>query len=84
MRNNMASRKTLVIHKTDPPPGKTHIIEIRVAFKGHTDLEECRVLEDALDLLRTIGAAEVIRRGVIRKDFDDWTIGDLRNAVWED
>ena len=73
----MGRGKKLVIRTTNPPPeDKTYVVEV--------DSEDHRHLQECLDRVREVGAAEIVREGVIYKHFDDWSIQDLRNAVWED
>jgi len=82
----MKKKKTMVVRREPPAPDNvTHIVDIRVAFKGRqVSPHDNQYLEEALERLRQVGAAEVIREGVIWKPFDDWDIQDLRQASWEE
>jgi hypothetical protein len=48
-----------------------------MAENGH------RSLEEALECIREVAAAEILREGVIYKSFDSWNCEQLRNAEWE-
>ena len=79
-------RQTLIIRDLPPRPEQvTHVVDLRVALKGHpASAEDNSYLQELLDNLRQVGAVEVVREGIIMKEFDSWNCRELRGAIWED